>query len=291
MAKTITAMLVGIAVDEGRIRSIDDRPDAYVPELAGTEYGRTPIRHLLTMSSGVRFVEDYSGRDDASLLVADTFMGASPGGASAVTAFNERQAEPGTRFSYASSETHVLGLVLAAATRQPVAKYLSDRVWKPMGAEADATWLIDRAGQEAAYCCVNAVLRDYARLGLLLANDGRVGDREVIPRAWLLAATTVSAESAHLRPYVATRYFGYGYQTWILPDERRMFALLGLRGQAIYVDPEAQLVLVHTAVRKIPVDPGVIELGALWAGVRTQLANRVSYNTRGPCLSPRSGGA
>jgi len=87
------------------------------------------------------------------------------------------------------------------------------------------------------------------------------------------AATTVPAESWHLKPYAATRYFGYGYQTWIFPGEPRMFALLGVRGQAIYVDPASKLVLVHTAVRKLPVDPGAFELGALWAGIRAQLGN------------------
>jgi CubicO group peptidase (beta-lactamase class C family) len=273
MAKTINAMLVGIAIDEGRIRSIDDRPDAYVPELAGTEYGCTPIRHLLTMSSGVKFIEDYSGRDDASLLVTDTFQGGGPGGPSAVVGFNERLRRPGSRFSYASSETQVLGLVLQAAVGQPLADYLSDRIWRPMGAEADATWLIDNAGMESAYCCVNAVLRDYARLGLLLAHDGRLGGRHIIPTPWVHAATTVPAESWHLKPYAATRYFGYSYQTWIFPGERRMFALFGVRGQAIYVDPTSKLVLVHTAVRKLPVDPGVAELHALWASISEQLAS------------------
>jgi CubicO group peptidase (beta-lactamase class C family) len=272
MAKTVTSMLVGIAIDEGRIRSIDDRPSEYVPALAGTAYGATPIRHLLTMSSGVHFTEDYSGRDDVAQLVADTFRGVGPGGPAAVTAYNARDAAPGTRFAYASSETQVLGLVLRAAVGRSVAAYLSEKIWQPMGAEADASWLIDRTGQESTYCCLNAVLRDYARLGRLLANDGRVGDRQVIPKAWLAAATTVPSESAYLAPRTATPYFGYGYQTWIFPGDQRMFALLGLRGQAIYVDPASKLVLVHTAVRRLP-DPSIVELGALWAGIRRQLAS------------------
>jgi len=272
MAKTITAMLVGIAIDEGRIRSVDDRPADYVPALADSEYGRTPIRHLLTMSSGVKFVEEYSGTDDVSRLAADTFRGVGAGGPSAVTEFNEREAPPGTRFSYASSETQVLGLVLRAATGRPVAEYLSEKIWQPMGAEADATWIVDNAGQEATFCCLNAVLRDYARFGLLLAGDGRRGDRQIIPSAWLLAATTVPAASPYLKPRVATPYFGYGYQTWIFPGDTRTFALLGVRGQAIYVDPATKLVLVHTAVRKMAVDPSAAELVALWTGIRDQLA-------------------
>ncbi len=266
MAKTVTAMLVGIAVAEGRIRSIDDPAAAYVPALAGTEYGGTPIRHLLEMSSGVRFIETYSGHDDAVRLFADTVGQAGAGGVEAVTPYNERLRRSGTTFAYASAETQVLGLVLRHAVGRPVAEYLQDKIWQPMGAEADATWLIDRSGQEATYCCFNAVLRDYARFGLLLARDGRAGDRQIIPKAWVLAATTVPADSWHLKPYAATAYFGYGYQTWILPGERRMFALRGLHGQTMYVDPASQLVMVHTAVRKDPIDPNTETL-ALWHGV------------------------
>ena len=146
MAKTITAMLVGIALDEGRIRSIDDRPDAYVPGLAGTEYGRTPIRHLLTMSSGVKFIENYSGRDDVSLLVAATFQGGGPGGPSAVVGFNERLRSPGSRFSYASSETQVLGLVLRAAVRRRTAamawpvRAVQPAFDPPLGVQAPPAW-------------------------------------------------------------------------------------------------------------------------------------------------------
>jgi len=112
------------------------------------------------------------------------------------------------------------------------------------------------------------VLRDWARLGLLLAHDGRWRGRQIIPAEWLLAATTVSPEQPHLRPRVATSFFGYGYQVWIVPGERRMFVLLGVRGQSIYVDPTSRLVMVRTAVRRQPGnDPGNIEAGALWGGV------------------------
>src|SRR5262249_44203680 len=153
---------------------------------------------------------------------------ASAGAVEAVKPYNQRLRKGGTTFSYSSGETEVLGLVLRHAVGRPVADYLAEKIWQPMGAEADASWIIDRAGQEATYCCLNAVLRDYARLGALLAHDGRVGDRQIIPKAWLLDATTVRPDDWHLKPYAATRYFGYGYQTWIFPGERRMFALLGL---------------------------------------------------------------
>ena len=268
MAKTVTSMLIGIAIAEGRIRSVDDMAAVYVPALAGTEYGRTSLRHLLQMSSGVRFVENYSGTDDLTTLAASTFLQWSDGGVAAVTPFNERVRGSGTLFAYASVETQVLGLVLRSAVGRPVASYLEEKIWQPIGAEADATWLVDREGQEATYCCLNAVLRDYARLGLLLAKDGNWRGRQVIPAAWIKDATTVRVDQPHLRPGVVTPYFGYGYQTWIFAGERRMFALLGVRGQAIFVDPTSGLVMVHTAVRKRPTgDPGEREAVALWRGL------------------------
>jgi CubicO group peptidase (beta-lactamase class C family) len=273
MAKTVTAMLVGVALAEGRMRSVDDPAAAYVPALAGTEYGRTPLRHLLQMSSGVRFVEEYSGRDDVWRLVADTYRQLGAGGVDAVTPFNVRDAPSGTRFSYASVETQVLGLVLRAVVGRPVADYLHEKIWEPMGAEADATWLIDRAGQEATYCCLNAVLRDYARLGLLLAHDGHWRGQQLIPRTWVEDATQVHPDQAHLQPGTARPFFGYGYQVWIFPGGRRMFALLGVRGQALFVDPASRLVMVHTAVRKQPRDPAGAEAVALWRSLVRELGN------------------
>ena len=279
MAKTVTAMLVGIAIAEGHIRSVDDPAAAYVPELAGTEYGRTSLRHLLQMSSGVRFSEQYTGTDDVSRLAANTFLLRGAGGPSAVTPFNERAAAAGTKFSYASVETQVLGLVLRAATGRPPAEYLESRIWQPIGAEADATWLVDDSGQEATFCCLNAVLRDYARLGLLLAHDGNWRGRQVVPAAWVREATTTRADQPHLWPGAATPFFGYGYQTWIvpswiLPGDRRMFVLWGVRGQRIYVDPQSKLVMVNTAVHKQPVDlPQARETDALWTALVRQLGD------------------
>ena len=271
MAKTVTAMLIGIALAEGRIRSVDDLAAAYVPALSGTEYGRTSLRHLLQMSSGIRFSENYSGNDDVMRLVFDTYLRQGAGGVGAVTSFNERERPAGTKFSYASVETQVLGLVLRAVTGRPVATYLEDKIWQPIGAEADATWLIDNSGQEATFCCLNAVLRDYARLGLLLAHDGNWHGRQIIPTAWVRDATTVRADQPHLRPGGAAPSFGYGYQTWILPGERRMFFFWGVRGQRIYVDPQSQLVMVNTAVHMLSVDVAALrEMDALWSALVRQ---------------------
>ena len=273
MAKTVTAMLVGLAIAENLIRSVDDPAGSYVPALADTEYGRTSLRHLLQMSSGVRFRENYSGQDDVARLVAATVFQDGPGGVEAVKPYNERVRWSGALFSYASVETQVLGLVLRSVVGRPVAEYFRDRIWEPIGAEADATWIIDASGQEATHCCLNAVLRDYARLGLLLAHDGRLGDRQIIPKDWLHAATTVAPNDWHLKRVWDRTGFGYGYQTWIFPGDRRMFALIGVHGQAIYVDPASRLVMVHTAVRERADDPNE-ETIALWRSVVDALGAR-----------------
>jgi CubicO group peptidase (beta-lactamase class C family) len=142
-------MLIGIAIDEGRIRSVDDLAAAYVPALEGTEYGRTSLRHLLQMSSGVRFNEEASPgfvTDDLIQFVLDTYMRVGPGGVGAVTSFNDRERPAGTKFSYSSVETQVLGLVLTRAIGRPVAEYLEQKIWQPIGAEADATFASDPEG-------------------------------------------------------------------------------------------------------------------------------------------------
>jgi CubicO group peptidase (beta-lactamase class C family) len=266
MAKTVVAMLFGIARDEKAIRSVDDKVEAYVLELAGSEYGATPLKALLTMSSGVAFSENYSGQDDISKLNRDLFRRDTPGVAAVVRQFNTRSDPPGTTFRYAGVETEILGLVLRKATGVPVADYLRDKIWQPMGAEADASWLIDGSGHEATYCCINAVLRDYARLGLMLAHDGLWNGRQIVPRQWVIDATSNAPADTHLRAgRNAPTDLGYGYQVWLSPGQRRIFSFRGVHGQAIYVDPRSKLVLVHTAVRLAPrADPAALELGALW---------------------------
>jgi len=268
MAKTIVAMLVGIALAEGRIASLDDHADKYVAELAGTPYGETAIRHLLSMSSGVRFSEVYSGADDIALLGRLSLLGESAGGAATLAPFRTRERPAGQRFHYASAETQVLGLVLRAATGKPLADYLSEKIWGPMGAEANASWLIDKGGYEAAFTGVNATLRDYGRLGLMLATDGKLGGRQVVPADWVRAATTPAGKA--FEPGRSGSLLGYGYQTWILPSDERQFVFRGVRRQALFVDPASKTVMVHTGVAGIG-DPNFSELLALWRGVLASL--------------------
>ena len=272
MAKTITSMLIGIAVGEGKIKSIDDDIQTYVPDLAGTEYGRTPIRALLHMSSGVAFREVYDGNDDIAQLNRDLFGLSGRSAVTSVAQFNNRTAPPGTVWHYASVETEILGLVLRAATGVPIGDYLRDKIWQPIGTEADASWAIDGNGQEVTFCCFNAVLRDYARFGRLLAHDGVWEGRQLIPRQWLIDATTVRPADAYLAPGAATSFFGYGFQVWLLPGAQRRFVLLGIRGQMIFVDPASKLVMVHTAVRPKPVDRSASgEAIALWRAMEQEL--------------------
>jgi CubicO group peptidase (beta-lactamase class C family) len=209
MAKSIVGLLVGVALAEGRIRSIDDLAASYVPALAGHPYGKTSIRDLLQMSSGIRFTEQYDGRDDLGELISNTIGHKSAGGAEALLPYGERRVQAGRLFHYSSADTQVLGLVLRGATGMPVADYLGSRIWQPMGAEDDASFLVDAVGQEATFAFLHATLRDFGRLGLLLADGGRASGRQLIPSAWIQESTTPTRP--HVQPFIASSYFGYQF--------------------------------------------------------------------------------
>jgi CubicO group peptidase (beta-lactamase class C family) len=219
------------------------------------------------MSSGVAFKEVYDGKDD---LARFSKIQVSRGTIDALRAFTARDAPEGTRFHYASSETTILALVVRAVTGKTLSEYLTERLWQPMGAEADATWINTPDGLERAGGNFNAVLRDYGRLGVLLANDGALGGQQILPKEYLLEATDWRKQAAAFAPGRATPYFGYGYQFWLFPGTKRRFALLGVYGQSIFVDPELRLVLALTAVAKTA-SVGKESLGrerdALWRGL------------------------
>ena len=267
MAKSLVSIAVGMALAEGKIASLDDTVAKYVPDLAGSAYGETSIRNLLRMSSGVRFSEVYDGNDD---LARFSKLRGSVGTVQALRAFDVREAGQGTRFHYASSQTVALAVLLRAVTGTTLSAYLTGRLWQPMGAEADATWIRTPDGTEAAAGEFNAVLRDYGRLGMLLANDGAVGTRQVIPKEYLLEATDWRRQPDAFAPGRATSYFGYGYQFWTYPGEKRRFALLGVYGQSIFVDPELKLVMVITAVARnasVGKESFAFERNAVWRGL------------------------
>lgn len=267
MAKSITSLAVGFALAEKKIGSLDDKVSKYVPELAGYPYGETTIRGVLRMSSGVQFTETYDGKDD---LAKFSSLQATKGTVEALRAFTIREAAEGTRFHYASSETPLLALVVRAVTGKTLSSYLTERLWQPMGAEADATWINTPDGLERAAGNFNAVLRDYGRLGVLLANDGAIGGKQILPKDYLLEATDWHKQPDAFAPNRATPYFGYGYQFWLYPGAKRRFALLGVYGQSVFVDPELKLVMVITAVAKnasVGKETFARERDAVWRGL------------------------
>jgi CubicO group peptidase (beta-lactamase class C family) len=262
MAKSVVGLLIGIAVQDGVIRSVDDPAETYVPALQDTECGRTPIKALLLMASGIAFSEeDDNPNSDASVLARLT-LGQDPAGSlGALKQFNTRRSPAGAHFYYASAETEVLGFVLAAATKRTLSDYAAEKLWQPLGAEANATWIIDATGQEVAFGFINAVLRDWARLGLMLAHRGAWQGRSVVPEDWLAA----SARDAIPTDLPIQKY---GYQIRYSADTRR-FLLRGIRGQNVYVDPDLKLVLVQTAVGGG--EPEALETFALWTALRAQV--------------------
>jgi CubicO group peptidase (beta-lactamase class C family) len=219
------------------------------------------------MASGVAFKEDYSGKDDLSRFVQIRYA---KGTVAALRAFTKREVPEGERFAYATSETAMLSVLMKAVTGKTMSEYLTEKLWQPMGAESDASWARGSDGLDNGGGSFNAVLRDYGRLGVLLANDGALGDRQILPKAYLLEATDWHKQPAAFTPGRATPYFGYGYKFWLYPGEKRRFALLGVYGQSIFVDPGLKLVMVVTAAAKnasVGKETLARERDALWRGL------------------------
>lgn len=254
MAKTVTALLIGVALNDGLITSLDDTVERYSPELKDSAWGQITIRNLLRMSSGMKWSDTVGAglESDGAKLAALSFYQKGKGGASAVSWVKESVSPQGMRFEYNSAETFVLGVVLRAAIKRNLSGYLSEKIWQPMGAESDASWLIDYSGLEAANCCMNATLRDYGRLGMLLANDGSWNGRQLVPREFVLDATDAARQPDYLKPRKASQFFGYGYQTWLYPYRTRTFQARGLFEQELIVQPESKVVIVMTSVLKNP---------------------------------------
>ena len=290
MAKTFTAMLVGIAHGKGHIRSLDDKASDYWPEIADSAYGQTTIRNLLRMSSGVPFKELYTWTPDDDNWVWGQVL-YNPSNTNMPSRIPEflngkkvRELEQGQRFHYASIETEILGRVLRRATGKSVTALTEEWLWQPMGAQDRAHWISATTdGAEATAGGFNASLRDYGRFGMLLANDGvRSSDGtvlEIIPREFVLDGTDIAKQPAGFKPRVATPYFGYGYQTWLQPNKTRTFALQGIHGQSMLVQPSSQIVIVQTSVNAKPSgrqDARPYQYrAAFWAGVLRSLGGEV----------------
>jgi CubicO group peptidase (beta-lactamase class C family) len=273
MAKSITSLAVGIALGEGKIASLDDRADKYATKLRGGVFGETTIRNLLRMAVGAKYQQAYNQGegDTARFWPVVERVGIEEALASFV---RERERPQGEKFYYVSPATVALAAVLRSATGMSLSEYLSPRLWQAIGAEDPATWRTDRTGLEVANGNFNATLRDYARLGIVLANDGVRPDdptkKAIVPREYLLDATDERRVPEQFRPGKATPYLGYGYQFWLYPGKRRRFVMLGVFGQSILVDPDIKLVIVQTAANQTP-EAGDSSLGrereSFWRGI------------------------
>ena len=244
VAKSFVSAMLGIAVADGRIDSIHDPVDKYLPELAGSGYAGVSVKDVLQMSSGVRWNEDYA--DPQSDIFRFAHVMASGSSFAAFPATLTRQHEPGTFNRYNSTDTIVLGMLLERVTGTTLAQYMQEKLWGPIGATKDAYWLTDDHGMAFASGGLNATARDFARIGELYRKGGRWGRRQVIPKAWIKASLTPDAP--HLMRGMRANSdssMGYGYQWW-LPGfgDTQDYAAIGVYNQYIYVNPRDRTVIV-----------------------------------------------
>ncbi|MBS0470220.1 MAG: serine hydrolase [Proteobacteria bacterium] len=245
VCKSFVSALVGIAIEDGAIGSVEDPVDRYAPGLSGSAYGGVRLKDVLQMSSGARWNEDYSDPESDINRFGRLLVDGTSFDAFAASCVNEKP--PGTFNRYNTTDTHVLGMVVRHATGRPLAEYLREKLWEPLGMEADGFWIVDVTGAEFAGGGLNAILRDYAKLGLLYLNDGAIGGRQIVPRAWVHASVT--PDSPHVMPGVrdsAALPWGYGYQWWV-PDNSGAYCAIGIYGQFIFVDPKARVVIAKTS--------------------------------------------
>lgn len=230
VAKSFTSTLVGAVIKDGHIASVDEAVTRYIPELVGSAYDGVSIAQLLTMTSGVRWNEDYTSPTSD---VARMYATPPPAGVDPTVAYMRtlpRESAPGTKWVYKTGETNLIGVLVSKATGKSLAAYLSDKIWKPYGMQADGFWMVDPSRQEIGGCCLSVTLRDYARMGQL-ALDGGAG---LVPPGWF--ATATGPRAALPRPG-----YGYGYQWWTYPENR--YGAQGIFGQSVMIDPAKRLVI------------------------------------------------
>lgn len=238
VAKSFTSTLVGAAIKDGYIKSIDDKVSAYIPDLKGSVYDDVSIEQLLTMTSGVKWNEDYGDKNsdvarfnahkaEEGMDVTVSYMRNLP-----------REAPAGTKWVYKTGETNLIGVLVSQATKKTLSQYLSEKIWAPFGMEQDASWLLGATGHEISGCCIQASTRDYARMGLFMLGGGMAGGKAVLPDGWIAAATTKQAE-------IGDAENGYGYQWWTVNDGS--YAAQGIFGQGIFIDPKRKLIIASNS--------------------------------------------
>lgn len=238
VTKSITSTLYGAALKDGYIKSLDDSVSTYLPEMKGSAYDGVSIRNLLTMTSGVKWSENYM---DPQSEVARMYATPADPGLDPIVSFMRhlpRESEPGTKWNYKTGETDLAGILLVRATGKSLSDYLSDKIWRPYGMERDGTWMINEQGNEPGGCCFSAGLRDLGRFGQFILDGGKAGGKSVLPDDWLPAATSTQMQIG--RPGMA-----YGYFWWT--NEDGSFDARGIFGQGIHIDPSRKLVVVLLA--------------------------------------------
>jgi CubicO group peptidase (beta-lactamase class C family) len=238
VAKSFTSTLVGAAVQDGKIRSLEDKVSQYIPGLRGSAYDDVSVRQLLTMSSGVRWNEDY---EDPQADVAKFNNWTPEPGMDATVSYMRRLPRahaPGEVWHYNTGETNLIGMLVTSATGKSLASYLQEKVWQPAGMEAPATWLLSKSGHEIGGCCLQAATRDFARFGLFVLANGNAGGRQIVPADWYPQATVKQKDIG--RPGK-----GYGFQWWTYDDGS--FAAQGIFGQGIFIDPKRRLVIASNS--------------------------------------------
>jgi CubicO group peptidase (beta-lactamase class C family) len=246
VAKSFTSTLVGAAIKDGYIKSLNDPITQYIPGLKGSAYEGVSVQQLLTMTSGVKWNEDYT---DPKSDVAMMFTVQPDPGVDATVSYMRklpREAAPGSKWVYKTGETNLIGVLVTSATNKTLADYLTQKIWQPYGMEHDGVWMVDDKGQEPGGCCVSVSLRDYGRMGMFLIGGGMAGGKPVLPDGWIAAATTKQAD-------IGAPGHGYGYQWWTNDDGT--FDARGIFGQFIHVDPARKLVVVLSSAWPTATDP------------------------------------
>lgn len=242
MAKSVTSILIGCAIDEQLIQSVNEPITNYIPELKANGFEEVTIEHLLQMTSGLRFNESYFN----PFGHAATFYY----GLNLRRAINKLKLkeESGNKYEYTSGSTQLLGLILERALKdQSISSYLEEKIWKPLEMEYDASWSIDRKkeGMEKTFCCINARARDFAKIGRLYLNKGNWNGKQIVSEDWVSESTKIDSDNGSV--------WYYQYQWWI-PTQTGDFMAVGHLGQYIYVYPEKKLVIVRLGKKEGKVD-------------------------------------
>jgi CubicO group peptidase (beta-lactamase class C family) len=241
MAKSITSLLIGAAIKEGKIKSIEESVGNYLPEFRTGDKAKVRIADLLTMSSGSNWDESYA---NPFSVTTELYYGHNAYKTAVGVSIIQ---PPGTLFSYKSGDTQLLGLILEKATGKSLSAYASEKLWQPLGAEHAALWSTDRIGGiEKAYCCFNSNARDFARLGQMMLDSGRWKGNEIIPRDYYLQ----SIKPCMIPDALGERCTYYGYQWWIIPSRPEIFYARGILGQYVIVIPSKKTVIVRLGKKR-----------------------------------------